>query len=356
MPHLLVTGGAGFIGSHTVRRFLDRGWSVTALDNLSRVGSDFNLGWIRSHPGSDRLTFVQADVRDYEALAPWVARADVVLHAAGQTAVTSSVADPRHDLEANVLGTFNVLEAARQSRTQTQNPLLIYTSTNKVYGGMEDVGVKLVDRRYRYTDLPDGVAESQLLDFHSPYGCSKGAGDQYMRDYARIYGLRTVVFRQSCIYGTWQFGIEDQGWVAHFTISAVLDQPLTIYGDGMQVRDVLYIDDLLDAYEAVIAKPEVATGQIFNIGGGVERAISLLDLVKMLEALRGSPMQIAYDGWRPGDQRVYVSHIGKAERLLGWRPRVTAEEGVRRLYGWAQGHRDLLIAARTQLLEKVAHN
>jgi CDP-paratose 2-epimerase len=353
MEHLLVTGGAGFIGSHTVHRFLDRGWSVTVLDNLSRIGSDINLDWIRRHPASDRLTFVQADVRDYEALAPHVAQADAVLHAAGQTAVTKSVANPRHDFEANALGTFNVLEAARDSQSEDHNPLLIYPSTNKVYGGMEEVGVELVDRHYRYATLPNGVPESQPLDFHSPYGCSKGAGDQYMRDYARIYGLRTVVFRQSCIYGTWQFGVEDQGWLAYFAMVAVLDLPLTIYGDGMQVRDVLYIDDLLDAYERAVANPDAAAGQVFNIGGGPQRAISLLDLIEMLEALRGGPMRLSHDDWRPGDQRVYVSQIGRAEQLLGWRPKLSPGEGVRRLYDWAQDHRDLLATARAQLADRL---
>jgi CDP-paratose 2-epimerase len=354
MPHLLVTGGAGFIGSHTARRFLERGWRVTIYDNLSRVGSEYALDWLRSQPASVNLSFIEADVRDYDRLAPVVAQADAILHAAGQTAVTTSVIKPRFDFEANALGTFNVVEAARESLRPDHNPVIIYTSTNKVYGGMEETGVILKKDHYGYTDLPQGVSESQPLDFHSPYGCSKGTGDQYMRDYARIYGLRTVVFRQSCIYGVWQFGTEDQGWLAHFTIAALLDLPLTIYGDGKQVRDVLYIDDLVDAYEAVIARADEVAGQIFNIGGGVQRAISLLDLIEMLEAMRGRPMQIAYDQWRPGDQRVYISDIRKASSLLGWQPRVDVQDGVRRLYEWAQEHRKLLLSVRERVAGKAA--
>lgn len=356
MPHLLVTGGAGFIGSHTARHFLSLGWDVTVYDNLSRPGSEHALEWLRSHPASSRLTFIRGDVRDYEALAPAVAKADAILHAAGQTAVTTSVAAPRDDFEANALGTFNVLEAARESLSGDHNPVIIYTSTNKVYGGMEDVGVELAGDHYRYAHLPQGVPETQPLDFHSPYGCSKGTGDQYTRDYARIYGLRTVVFRQSCIYGVWQFGTEDQGWLAHFTIAALLDLPLTIYGDGKQVRDVLYIDDLVDAYERAIALPDVSAGQIFNIGGGPERAISLLDLIAILEELRGRPMSISYDEWRPGDQRVYVSDITKVQATLGWSPSVDVETGVRRLFEWAAEHRDLLTSIRAEVANKTTRS
>lgn len=347
MPHLLVTGGAGFIGSHTARRYLDRGWQVTIYDNMSRAGADRKLDWLRSHPAGANLSVIEADIRAYESLAPHVARADAVLHAAGQTAVTTSVDDPRHDFDINALGTFNVLEAARESQTPAHNPILIYTSTNKVYGGMEDVRIELRDDHYRYADHPGGMDESQPLDFHSPYGCSKGTGDQYFRDYARIYGLRTVVFRQSCIYGVWQFGTEDQGWLAHFTIAGVLDMPLTIYGDGKQVRDVLYIADLVDAFEAAISRGDQIAGSIFNIGGGPERAISLLDLIAMLEDFRGRPMQVAYDDWRPGDQRVYVSDVSRARQVLGWSPQVGVSDGVRRLFDWAHEHKSLLLDVRS---------
>jgi CDP-paratose 2-epimerase len=346
MPHLLVTGGAGFIGSHTARRYLDQGWRVTVFDNLTRAGSSQALDWLRAHPNAGQLAVVEADVQDHAALAPLVAEADAVLHAAGQTAVTTSVASPREDFQDNALGTLNVLEAARESLRPDHNPPILYTSTNKVYGGMEEVGVELADDHYQYRDLPDGVSERQPLDFHSPYGCSKGAGDQYTRDYARIYGLRTVIFRQSCIYGDWQFGTEDQGWLAHFTIAALLDLPLTIYGDGRQVRDVLYVDDLVDAYQAAISRPDVAAGQIYNIGGGPARAISLLDLIAILEGLRGRPIAVSYDNWRPGDQRVYVSDVSKVSAALGWSPRVDVKAGVERLFNWAASHREMLEAVR----------
>jgi CDP-paratose 2-epimerase len=346
MPNLLITGGAGFIGSHAARRYLDRGWRVTVYDNMTRVGSEHTLDWLRGHPASAQLAIVEADVRDYAALAPHVAEADAVIHAAGQTAVTTSVANPREDFETNALGTFNVLEAARESLSDAHNPMILYTSTNKVYGGMEEVGVALKDDHYGYVDFPQGISESQPLDFHSPYGCSKGTGDQYVRDYARIYGLRTVVLRQSCIYGIWQFGTEDQGWLAHFTIAAVLGIPLTIYGDGKQVRDVLYIDDLLDAFEAAISRGDEVAGQVFNVGGGPEQAISLLDLIAVLDEMRGRPMAATYDEWRPGDQRVYVSDIGKAKTVLNWSPKVDVQMGVRRLYDWARESATLLSDVR----------
>jgi CDP-paratose 2-epimerase len=342
----LITGGAGFIGSNAAQRFLDRGWHVTVYDNLSRAGSDFALDWLRAHPRSNALNVMVADVRDFDTLAPVAAQADAILHAAGQTAVTTSVVDPRTDFEANALGAFNVLEAARAGG---RNPVILYTSTNKVYGGMESAGVVLDGGRYRYTDLPDGVPETQPLDFHSPYGCSKGAADQYTRDYARIYGLRTVVFRQSCIYGTWQFGTEDQGWLAHFVIAALLDIPLTIYGDGKQARDALFINDLVSAFEAAIDHPNRAAGQVFNVGGGPGNILSLLDLIGMLEALRGRPMPVRYGDWRPGDQRVYVSDISKIKGVLGWSPNVDVPTGVKRLYDWAGQQREMLVRVRARV-------
>ena len=348
MPSILITGGAGFIGSHTAHRYLGKGWKVHVYDNMSRVGAPAALEWLSRHPQSAHLSVTQADVRDYDTLAPLVAQADVVLHAAGQTAVTKSVANPRDDFLSNALGTLNVLEAARASQTATHNPVILYTSTNKLYGGMEEVGITLRDDHYAYTHFPGGMSEAQPLDFHSPYGCSKGTGDQYMRDYARIYGLRTVVLRQSCIYGVWQFGTEDQGWLAHFTISALLDKPLNIYGDGKQVRDVLYIDDLVNAYDLLIEHADIAAGQIFNIGGGPQNAVSLLDLIHILEELRGKPIPLVYDDWRPGDQRVYVSDTTKLRQTVGWEPAVGVADGVGRLYHWARENRDLLLAVRGQ--------
>lgn len=349
MPHLLVTGGAGFIGSHAVTRYLDKGWTVTVYDNMTRLGAAHTLDHLRKHANSANLTIIEDDVRNYDALEGPVAAADFILHAAGQTAVTKSVANPREDFEANILGTLNILEAMRVAKENGSDPAVIFTSTNKVYGGMEEVGVELQGDHYGYRDMPGGVSEAQPIDFHSPYGCSKGAADQYVRDYQRIYGLRTMVFRQSCIYGTWQFGTEDQGWLAHFAIAAVLDMPLTIYGDGMQVRDALYITDLIDAFEAAFDHADEVQGQIFNIGGGPTRALSLLDLIAQLEDLRGSEMEVGYADWRPGDQRVYISDVTKAGKLIGWTPRISVKDGVDMLYNWVRDNRDLMVAVRSQL-------
>ncbi|MGB9775022.1 MAG: GDP-mannose 4,6-dehydratase [Anaerolineae bacterium] len=330
--HYLITGGAGFIGINYAHRLLKRGEEVVIYDNLSRPGTEKNLEWLRAEHGECAFRMITADVRDLETLR-WAAReADVIVHLAAQVAVTTSVADPRTDFEVNALGTFNVLEAARLSG---RNPVVLYASTNKVYGGMEDVAIVEEATRYRYRDLPWGVPETQPLDFHSPYGCSKGAGDQYVRDYARIYGLPTVVFRQSCIYGPHQQGMEDQGWVAWFAIAAVTGRPITIYGDGKQVRDVLFIDDLLDLYDAAVARIGVAAGQVYNIGGGPQNTLAVwAEFGPMLERLLGRPIPVSYGDWRPGDQRVYISDIRKAGRELGWTPRVGVEEGIRRLYEW----------------------
>jgi CDP-paratose 2-epimerase len=261
------------------------------------------------------------------------------VHLAAQVAVTTSVMKPREDFEINALGTFNVLEAARASG---RKPIFVYSSTNKVYGGMDDVRIAENDDRYYYADFPNGISEERILDFHSPYGCSKGCGDQYVRDYARIYGLRTVVMRQSCIYGTRQFGVEDQGWVAWFVIAAVTGRPITIYGDGKQVRDILFVEDLLDAYDAAIEHPEISAGQVFNLGGGAEKTISVWkEFFPMLAKLLGKPLEVKWGDWRPGDQKVYISNIGKAEKILKWQPKIGVEEGVRRLFDWVKLNKDL---------------
>jgi len=335
----LVTGAAGFIGSNYVDRLLTRGEQVIAYDNLSRHGAEANLAWLRAKHGADSFQLAVADVRDPVALQGAVEGVDVIVHLAGQTAVTTSVQDPRADFDQNALGTFNVLEAARRAGTR---PVVLYSSTNKVYGGMEDVGVVEKETRYAYGDRPNGVSETYPLDFHSPYGCSKGAGDQYVRDYSRIYDLPTVVFRQSCIYGPRQMGVEDQGWVAWFVIAAVTGNPITIYGDGKQVRDVLYVDDLLDVYDAAIERIESAAGQVYNVGGGPGRTISIWkEFGPLLEDLVGERIGVSYQDWRPGDQLVYVSDIGKAQRDLEWQPEVGVEEGIRQLYDWVLANRHL---------------
>lgn len=335
----LITGGAGFIGVHAAARF-SKDHEVVIVDDLSRKGSAANLEWLRS---GHRFTFVEGDIRRKEVLADATRKAkpDAVLHLAAQVAVTTSVVDPRTDFEINALGTFNVLEAVRNFAPEA---VLLYASTNKVYGGMEQTGIVLRNGHYEYQDLPNGVSEEQPLDFHSPYGCSKGAADQYVRDYGRIYGLRTIVFRQSCIYGTHQFGVEDQGWIAWFTICAVTGKPVTIYGDGRQVRDVLWVGDLLNAYEAAVNRADKVRGSIFNLGGGRNNVLSLLDTVEILQKLTGKPLSPAFSEWRPGDQRVFVADTRKAEKELGWKAKVAPREGVAQLYDWVVENRGLFPA------------
>jgi CDP-paratose 2-epimerase len=335
----VITGGAGFIGCHAAERFLGAGHEVILVDNLSRRGADANLNYLRDH-GLTR--FVKADVRDPQAMNQLLADhadADAILHLAAQVAVTTSVADPRADFETNALGTLNVLEAVRLAANR--RPAVLYSSTNKVYGNLEHVRVVERDGRYAYEDLPGGVDEAEPLDFHSPYGCSKGTGDQYVRDYARIYGLKTVVFRQSCIYGTRQFGIEDQGWVAWFCVAVTTGQPFTIFGDGKQIRDVLWAGDLVDLYERALERIDEVSGEVFNIGGGPGNTMSLLELVAKLEAAVGRKLDPPFADWRPGDQRVFVANVAKAEKALGWKPKVTTDEGVDRLIAWVQANRDL---------------
>lgn len=335
----LVTGGAGFIGSNYVNRLLSRGEQVIIYDNLSRAGAPRNLRWLEETSGANAFRLVVGDVRDAESLATWTHQADVVIHLASQVAVTTSVLNPREDFEVNALGTLNVLEAARLSG---RRPIILYASTNKVYGGMENLEVVEDQTCYRYASLPQGISEVEPLDFHSPYGCSKGAGDQYMHDYHRIYGLPTVVLRQSCIYGPRQFGIEDQGWVAWFVIAAVSGRPITIYGDGKQVRDLLYVDDLLDAYDAVLENIDQAAGKIYNLGGGVKNSISVWqEFGPLLEKLVGRSLPVVRRQWRPGDQRVFIADIRKARQELGWVPQVSVEEGVGRLVKWVQANKEL---------------
>lgn len=334
MSSLLITGGCGFIGTNFAQYFSDKGWEVTVLDNLSRRGSSENLAWLtETHPS---IRFVKADVRtDIPILEEEVTKHDVVFHLAAQVAVTTSVANPREDFEINVVGTLNLLEAIRGKKV---NPVLVYASTNKVYGGMEDVVIVQEGERYIYRDLPGGIPENRLLDFHSPYGCSKGTADQYVRDYARIYGLKTVVFRQSCIYGPRQYGIEDQGWIAWFTIASLMNRPITIYGDGKQMRDVLHVADLARAYELAVEKIDTVKGGVFNIGGGPDKALAVKEIFPMLEEFLGRKVPVTHGDWRPGDQPVYISNIEKAKKELGWDPKISPAEGVRTLFEWCKDH------------------
>jgi len=337
--YTLITGGAGFIGSNYAARCLARGEKVVIFDNLSRRGAELNIEWLSDRFDRRSFELVKEDVRDASAIKTAAKGADRILHLAGQLAVTTSVCDPRTDFEINAGGTFNTLESARLSG---RNPVFLYASTNKVYGGMEDVAVVELETRLDYRDYPNGINEKQTLDFHSPYGCSKGSGDQYTRDYFRIYGLPTVVFRQSCIYGIRQFGIEDQGWLAWFIIAAITGKPITIYGNGKQVRDVLFIDDLMDAYDFAFEQSNVSQGQVFNIGGGKANSISVwLEFQPILEELLGHPVKTRNREWRPGDQPVFISNISKAGSILGWEPKVTVKQGIRRLFDWVKENQDL---------------
>jgi CDP-paratose 2-epimerase len=336
----LITGGCGFIGSNAAGRYLKAGHKVVLVDDLSRSGARRNLEWLK--PQGD-LTLARLDIRDAAGMvALFEEHADVdrILHLASQVAVTTSVADPRTDFEINALGSLNLLEGMRVRDITAQ---VIYASTNKVYGAMTDVPVAETSGRYGMTTLPEGVSEERPVDFHSPYGCSKGAADQYMIDYHRIYGLSTTVFRQSCIYGYRQFGAEDQGWVAWFMIARQSGRAITIYGDGRQVRDVLFIDDLLDAYDAAFAAGGIASGRAYNIGGGPSNVLSLVELLAYLDRRAGTGQPCLSADWRPGDQKVYVSDIRRAQAELGWSPKIGVEEGLDRLYGWIAAHRDMFI-------------
>jgi CDP-paratose 2-epimerase len=336
--NILITGGAGFIGSNVAERFLKKGDTVFIFDNLSRRGAGWNLKWLQKNYNNAK--FIKGDIRKYNDLLSAFKKHkfDVVFHFAAQVAVTTSVTNPREDFDINALGTFNLLEAIRNTK---QAPVILYSSTNKVYGGMTDIKIAEKKGKYAYAKLPNGISEDRLLDFHSPYGCSKGTADQYMIDYGRIYDMKTVVFRQSCIYGYRQFGIEDQGWVAWFTIAAMLDKPITIYGDGKQVRDVLFIEDLADAYEAAIKNIDKVRGQAFNIGGGPNNTMSLLELIAFLEKFFGRKIPLKFSDWRPGDQPVFVCDIAKAKKVFGWQPKTGPEDGVKKLYEWVKGHKQL---------------
>lgn len=336
--NILITGGAGFIGCNLAAHFIRLGHTVTLFDNFSRRGSEANLAWLREMFG-DKVNVVRGDVRAAAAIGEAARGQAAIFHLAGQVAVTTSVNDPRHDFENNALGTFNALEAARLSGTR---PIFIYTSTNKVYGGMEAAQIVDLGERYGFADLPNGVPETWPLDFHSPYGCSKGAGDQYVRDYHRIYDLPTVVFRQSAIYGPRQFGIEDQGWLAFFSICAAMGRPFSIYGDGKQVRDLLYVDDLARAFELALHHIDRTAGQVYNIGGGAARSLSVWTETRpILEALAGRALTVNFGDWRPGDQKVYLSDIAKAKADFGWEPQVTPEAGLLKLWTWIVENRQL---------------
>ena len=349
---VLITGGAGFIGSNLAERLLaEPKTRVRIFDNLARAGVARNVEWLRSLPQGGRLQVIEGDVRDAPAVRRAVEGVSEIYHLAAQVAVTTSVDDPASDFEVNAVGTFNVLEAARRSRLQ---PFLLYTSTNKVYGSLEGVPVALEGTRYcaRQPGFR-GVAESAPLDFHSPYGCSKGAADQYVRDYARIYDLPTVVFRMSCIAGPRQFGNEDQGWVAHFLYSVLSGKQITVYGDGHQVRDILHVYDLIDAMLAARDAMPGTRGQIYNLGGGISRAASVLEMLRSIERMTGEPLHLNYSDVRPGDQPLYIADTAKLEHHTGWRARRSLADTLESIHAFWQANSDV-IAPRFTVRELVA--
>jgi CDP-paratose 2-epimerase len=342
---VLITGGAGFVGTNLADRLLGAGRRVTILDNLSRAGVEANVRWLSQKHGS-LLRVEVGDVRRPEAVAAAMRGATQVFHSAAQVAVTTSIDDPLADFETNARGTVNVLEAAR---AQPAIPSVVFTSTNKVYGAFEDVSLSEGPTRYEPRDRrlrASGVGESRPLAFHSPHGCSKGAADQYVLDYARTFAVPAVVFRMSCIYGPHQFGTEDQGWVAHFLIRAIEGRPLTIYGDGKQVRDVLFVDDLVEALLLAQADAETLAGRPFNVGGGPGNTISLLELLDLVRGLHGTLPPVAFGGWRTGDQRHYVSDVRQLQAATGWRPRTAVPEGTAALYEWLLASRGMRAEAR----------
>ena len=331
MSRVLITGGAGFIGSNLADRLAEEGCDVAILDTLARPGVEKNLHWLLlKHRG--KISHLTIDVRDREAVCAAVAGMDAVFHLAAQVAVTTSLVEPRADFEINLLGTLNVLEAARDRGTP-----VIYASTNKVYGDLGDIPLVLVDEAWRPDDerlRARGVDERRPLDFHTPYGCSKGGADQYVLDYARSFQVPAAVLRMSCIYGPRQMGTEDQGWVAHFLIAALAGRPVTLYGDGRQVRDILHVADAVEAYWQAWRRIDQVSGRAFNLGGGPANAVSLRQLIAHLEELIGGPVAVTYDGWRAGDQRYFVADAAAAREALGLAPPIGWREGVADLHRW----------------------
>lgn len=330
---ILITGGAGFIGTNLAHRFLSEGRRVLIADTLSRPGVEKNLCWLlRNHGGLVEIE--TADVRNRDKMKKAVKNASQVFHFAAQVAVTTSLEDPITDFEINALGTLNILEAIRSMENP---PPLVFTSTNKVYGSLDDVELERTKNRYQPKNQEtreSGISERRKIDFHSPYGCSKGAADQYVLDYARTFRLPAIVFRMSCIFGKHQCGTEDQGWIAHFLLRALEGAPVTIYGDGMQVRDVLYAEDLVDAFLLAMKNMNEISGEAFNIGGGSGNAVSLLEVLDLIGEIQNSDNKINFADWRAADQRFYVSDTGKFHRATGWKPQTSVRQGIENLYRW----------------------
>jgi CDP-paratose 2-epimerase len=333
---ILITGGCGFIGSNLADRLAGRGNEVIVLDNLARAGVRENAQWLKSRHG-ERVNVVVADIREPISVIDAVREASAVIHLAAQVAVTDSVADPVADFEINARGTLNVLEAVRLHNPSAP---LLFASTNKVYGRLiDDTQIVRADQRYQPASpvLADGISENTPLDFYSPYGCSKGTADQYVQDYARVFGLQTVVMRMSCIYGPRQFGTEDQGWIAHFLLSALRGNRLTIYGDGYQVRDALHVADAANAWLAALDHIALVRGRTFNLGGGPSNSVSLRELIALLKEMTGHDIPHSFADWRPGDQPWYVTDTRALFAALGWQPRISLRDGLNSLHGWLAG-------------------
>jgi CDP-paratose 2-epimerase len=329
---VLITGGAGFIGTNLADRLARNGCEVLVYDNLSRPGVERNLAWLRTTHG-DRIRFIKGDIRNSEMLRPAVAEAGHVYHFAAQVAVTTSVLKPVDDFAINAGGTLNLLEILRSLKNP---PPLLFTSTNKVYGRLAEILLEESATAYlpRVSEQRRGINETQRLEFYSPYGCSKGTADQYVLDFTRIYNLSAVVFRMSCIYGPHQFGTEDQGWVAHFLKMTLEDEELTIFGNGKQVRDLLFVDDLVDALLLAMHKMALLSGQVFNIGGGPDHAVSLLELLRLIEQLHEGGARFTFANWRPGDQAYYVSDCRAFAAATGWQAQTKVPQGIDCLYRW----------------------
>nr|HAT8714817.1 SDR family NAD(P)-dependent oxidoreductase [Legionella jordanis] len=338
--YTLITGGAGFIGVNLADKLLSLGRRVVIYDNLSRAGVEKNLQWLKDKHGNKAIAQI-ADIRDKAFLQQCVNDAEQIFHFSAQVAVTSSLTDPENDFEVNLIGTFNLLEAIRNS---SQKPPLIFTSTNKVYGDLNDLNF-ISDETRVYPENKSvhrhGIDESRPLDFHSPYGCSKGSADQYVLDYSRCYGLKTVVFRMSCIYGPHQFGNEDQGWVAHFLISALENKPIVIYGNGKQVRDILFVEDLVEAFLLAEQNIDKTSGKVFNIGGGPNNTVSLIEIINLIQKATGKEIDFTFEESRVGDQQYYVSNTSRFQMETGWSPKTSVLQGVEKLLFWLSKSRNI---------------
>lgn len=341
MKKIFITGGAGFIGSNAAYYFHKKKWQVYIFDNLSRKGTFFNVKRLKRETN---VRFIKGDIRKFSKLSKILSKInpDVIIHCAGQVAVTTSFLNPREDFEINAFGNLNVLESIRTNKLKST---VIYTSTNKVYGNLDSNKVKINKNRYVYKEVIKGIDEENKTDFYSPYGCSKGTADQYVRDYSRMYGIDSYVLRQSCIYGPNQFGIEDQGWLAWFVIASILGKKITIFGDGKQVRDLLYIDDLIRLFEILANNKKTDIERVYNVGGGYNFSLSIIELLKILEKIIGKKIKVNFSKWRAGDQKVYISNNSKLKKNFGWEPSISPNLGIKKLMSWVYDNKRLILKA-----------